>query len=125
VTQQVLLLVEVGVHALRKSSEHGGVVWTGAGVAWYLCVCVVFGASWTNWRRQFSFCGAPAAGRTKEAGVSAFLGNSRAESAGGLGGRLKNRTATVISSGLTVVCRAACFSLSIFTFVFHFHLRIT
>ena len=43
-TQKPLLWVEVGAHAVRKSSECAGVVWAGAGVAWRLCVCVAFGA---------------------------------------------------------------------------------
>jgi hypothetical protein len=39
--QKPLLWVEVGALAVRKRSECAGVVWTGAGVAWRLCVVCV------------------------------------------------------------------------------------
>ena len=60
--QKPLLWVKVGVHAVRKRLECGGVGWAGAGVAWRLCVCVVFEATWAVWRRQILLCGAPPQG---------------------------------------------------------------
>ena len=55
--QKPLLWVEVGAHAVRNRAKCGGVGWAGAGVAWRLGVCVVFGASPAVWRRQLSLCG--------------------------------------------------------------------
>jgi hypothetical protein len=43
-TQNSSLWVEVGALVVRKRSKFAEVVWAGAGVAWRLCVCVVFEA---------------------------------------------------------------------------------
>jgi len=44
--QKPLIWVEAGAHAVRNRPKCGGVVWAGAGVAWRLCVCVVFEIFW-------------------------------------------------------------------------------
>jgi hypothetical protein len=41
----------IGAHAVRNRPMCGGVGWAGAGVAWRLGVCVVFGAFWAVWRQ--------------------------------------------------------------------------